>query len=65
MIKTYFWHLTFVTKQASPVLLTGALPGLVTGTVDAARIRQTLVTEGTLPAVVTPATHSMEEYYFL
>lgn len=53
--------LTFVAEQTSPVLLTGALPGLAAGPVNTAGIRQALVTERTLPAVVTPATHSGEE----
>lgn len=52
---------TFVTQQTSPVLLTGALPWLAAGPVNTAGIRQALVTERTLPAVVTPATHSEED----
>lgn len=60
-IRCYGVPLTFVAEQTSPVLLTGALPGLAAGPVNTAGIRQALVTEWTLPAVVTPATHSGEE----
>ena len=56
--QTHVLALTFVTEQTSPVLLAGAMPGLVAGPVDAARVRQALVAERALPAVVTPAAHS-------
>lgn len=46
--------LTFVTQQTSPVLLTGTLPGLSARAVHTARVGEALVTEGTLPAIVTP-----------
>lgn len=47
-------RLTFFTQQASPVLLTGALPGLDAGPVDTAWVWQAVVTEWTLPPVRTP-----------
>lgn len=53
-------HLTFVTEQTPPVLLTGALPGLAAGPVNTAGVGQALVAERTLPAVAAPATHSGE-----
>lgn len=45
----------FIAKEAAPVLLTSALPGHNTGPVQAAWVRQTLVTELALPTVVALA----------
>lgn len=45
----------FIAQEAAPVLLTSALPGHNTGPVQAAGVRQTLVTELALPAVVALA----------
>lgn len=45
----------FVTELSAPVGLTEALPGLATGAVDAARVRDTLVTVQALPAILAPA----------
>lgn len=49
--------LTFIAEQTAPVLLASALPGDDTGPVQAAGVRQTLVTELALPAVVAPENH--------
>lgn len=49
--------LTFVAQEATPVLFASALPGHNTGPMQAARVRQTLVTELALPAVVAPENH--------
>lgn len=53
---THTRFLTLVAEQTSPVLLTDALPRHAAGPMDTARVRQTLVTEDALPAVVTPGT---------
>lgn len=45
---------TFVTELASPATVTDALPGLVAGTVLAARHPHTALTVQSLPAWVTP-----------
>lgn len=52
-----FRTLTFIAQEAAPVLVASALPGPFTGPVQAARVRQTLVTEQALPAVVAPENH--------
>lgn len=49
--------LTFIAQQAPPVLLAAALPRLCAGPVDAARVRDALIAERTLPSVVTPGRH--------
>jgi len=53
--KKHIQSLTFITEQASPVLLTVALPGLTAGTVDTAGVWQALITQLALPAVIAPA----------
>lgn len=45
----------FVAELTAPVGLTEALPGLVTGAMDAPRVRDTFVTVQALPAVLAPA----------
>lgn len=45
----------FITQQATPVPFTVALPGEVTGPMNASRIKNTFITELALPAVVTLA----------
>lgn len=45
----------FVAQQATPVLLTGTLPGLDTGSMDTARVRETIVTELALPPILALA----------
>lgn len=45
---------TFVTELASPATVTDALPGLVAGTMLAARHPHTALTVQSLPAWVTP-----------
>lgn len=45
----------FITELSSPVSVTQALPGLHTGPVHTARVRNTLITELPLPAVQTLA----------
>lgn len=54
---------TFVAELSAPVGLTEALPGLVTGAMDAARVRDTFVTVEALPAVLAPGDrqHSLLE----
>ena len=44
-------ELTLVAQQASPALLTGALPGLHTGAVFTGRMPFTLITECALPSL--------------
>lgn len=45
----------FVAELTAPVGLTEALPGLVTGAMDAPWVRDTFVTVQALPAILTPA----------
>lgn len=45
----------FVAELTAPVGLTEALPGLVTGAVDAPWVRDTFVTVQALPAILAPA----------
>lgn len=52
-----FRTLTFIAEEAAPVLLASALPGHVTGPMQAAGVWQTLITELALPAVVAPENH--------
>lgn len=48
--------ITFLTEQPSPVPFADTVPLLYTRAMNTARVRHTLVTQGTLPAVTTPAT---------
>lgn len=44
----------FVAELTAPVGLTEALPGLITGAMDAPRVRDTFVTVQALPAILAP-----------
>lgn len=55
-------HLTFVTEQTAPVGVTHTLPGIHAGAMVTAWKRLTLVTQITLPAIITPKKIRVEEH---